>query len=231
MENVLNEQTAFTAHTAEAEKDLGAAADGQVSFGKFKDANALLKAYNSLQAEFTKRCQRVKELEGALASIDKREQEETESVLENSAPASFDTVDSNAVSDKADGNNGQTSKAVSKETEAEKSSFSDKVAEKISNGVFSNGNVNATEKGGLQNPKTLPNEQGAGERYFANTAEATPVKDEKEVLKEYLKSVLTSKPTAIIMDGGLGLKTLPKTPKTISEAGALAMELLNNHDN
>ena len=138
--------------------------------------------------------------------------------------------DSNAVSDKADGSNGQTSKAVSKEAEAEKSSFSDKVAEKISNGVFSNGTV-AMEKSGSQNPKTLPNEQGAGERYFANTAEATPVKDEKEVLKEYLKSVLTSKPTAIIMDGGLGLKTLPKTPKTISEAGALAVELLNNHDN
>lgn len=37
-----------------------------VSLGKFKDVNALLNAYNSLQSEFTKRCQRVKELENAL---------------------------------------------------------------------------------------------------------------------------------------------------------------------
>ncbi len=42
----------------------------EVSLGKFKDVNALLNAYNSLQSEFTKRCQRVKELESAL-SVDK----------------------------------------------------------------------------------------------------------------------------------------------------------------
>lgn len=42
----------------------------EVSLGKFKDVNALLNAYNSLQSEFTKRCQRVKELESAL-TVDK----------------------------------------------------------------------------------------------------------------------------------------------------------------
>ncbi len=41
-----------------------------VSLGKFKDVNALLAAYNSLQAEFTKRCQRIKELERSVA-VDK----------------------------------------------------------------------------------------------------------------------------------------------------------------
>lgn len=33
------------------------------SLGKFKDSDALLSAYNSLQAEFTRKCQRLKELE------------------------------------------------------------------------------------------------------------------------------------------------------------------------
>ena len=33
---------------------------------KFKDVTALLNAYNSLQSEFTKRCQKIKELEGRL---------------------------------------------------------------------------------------------------------------------------------------------------------------------
>lgn len=40
----------------------------EVSLGKFKDVEALLNAYNSLQAEFTKRCQRLKELEGTANS-------------------------------------------------------------------------------------------------------------------------------------------------------------------
>ena len=33
---------------------------------KFKDTDALKRAYGELQAEFTKRCQRIKELEGAI---------------------------------------------------------------------------------------------------------------------------------------------------------------------
>ncbi len=62
MEEIINEQTeAVTSHTAEAEEVLGE--ESSVSYGKFKSVEALLSAYNSLQAEFTKRCQRIKELE------------------------------------------------------------------------------------------------------------------------------------------------------------------------
>ena len=62
MEEIINEQTeTMTSQTVETEKGTGE--DGNVSYGKFKSAEALLSAYNSLQAEFTKRCQRIKELE------------------------------------------------------------------------------------------------------------------------------------------------------------------------
>lgn len=37
--------------------------DNGSPYGKFKDANSLLSAYNSLQAEFTKKCQRLNEIE------------------------------------------------------------------------------------------------------------------------------------------------------------------------
>lgn len=57
------EQTdSLNAQAAEAGMDTGAKKDA-VSYGKFKDADALYSAYNSLQAEFTRRCQRLKELE------------------------------------------------------------------------------------------------------------------------------------------------------------------------
>ncbi len=62
MEEIINEQAvASISQTAEAEEVKGE--EGKASFGKFKSAEALLSAYNSLQAEFTKRCQRIKELE------------------------------------------------------------------------------------------------------------------------------------------------------------------------
>lgn len=56
-----------------ATEEVKGVADAEISLGKFKDVTSLLKAYNSLEAEFTKRCQRIKELEGAMA-VDKAEE-------------------------------------------------------------------------------------------------------------------------------------------------------------
>ena len=64
MEQIQNEQTLENTQAVETEiKEVGESKQ-EVSLGKFKDVQALLSAYNSLQAEFTKRCQRIKELEG-----------------------------------------------------------------------------------------------------------------------------------------------------------------------
>ena len=67
MKELNNEQINVEAQPEASEKVLGEEKTG-ISLGKFKDVNALLNAYNSLQAEFTKRCQKVKELEGMLAA-------------------------------------------------------------------------------------------------------------------------------------------------------------------
>ena len=66
MEQIINEQTELKTHAVDTEKEIGEKI-GEVSFGKFKDAESLVNAYNSLQSEFTKRCQKIKELEGKLA--------------------------------------------------------------------------------------------------------------------------------------------------------------------
>lgn len=55
----LNENERVTAETAEAENDVKAAAVPE----KFKDVQTLIKAYSDLEAEFTRRSQRLKELE------------------------------------------------------------------------------------------------------------------------------------------------------------------------
>ncbi len=141
MEN-LNEQTTVTAQPAEAEEVKGVAENSGVSLGKFKDVNALLNAYNSLQAEFTKRCQRLKELEAS------------------------------ALPDKPTGATGV----------------------------------------------------GAGLR---SQSQGTTLTEDKEFLKEYLKGVMESKQTAVIMDGvGTGVSSPVKRPSTIAEAGMLAREIL-----
>ncbi|MDE7440358.1 MAG: hypothetical protein K2N23_07625 [Clostridia bacterium] len=77
----LTENERVAADTAEAEKGQAAAA-----LGKFKDVQTLMKAYSDLEAEFTRRCQRLKELEegnkakqlpdGAVASPSRKTEEE-----------------------------------------------------------------------------------------------------------------------------------------------------------
>ena len=84
MEEILNEQTQATAQTAGAEENKGAEKQA-VSLGKFKDAESLLSAYNSLQSEFTKRCQKIKELECRLSAGDKTEVPPTEETAPNKA--------------------------------------------------------------------------------------------------------------------------------------------------
>ena len=65
MEEKINEQTLSISQPATAEEQKGDAHE-EVSLGKFKDVGALLNAYNSLQSEFTKRCQKIKELESKI---------------------------------------------------------------------------------------------------------------------------------------------------------------------
>ena len=57
----------------------------------------------------------------------------------------------------------------------------------------------------------------------------TTFKDEEKVIKEYLLDVIGKKPKAIVLDGvGVGVKTPVVKPKTIEEAGNLALNILKN---
>ena len=85
MEELKNEQTEVKSHPAEAEQNEGEGV-AEVSLGKFKDVNALLSAYNSLESEFTKRCQKIKELESALSAIDKESPKAEETAKKENQP-------------------------------------------------------------------------------------------------------------------------------------------------
>lgn len=147
MGNTLNnEQITATEQVAEAEINEKCDSVDGISLGKFKDVKSLLDAYNSLQAEFTKRCQRLKELEGS-ATFDKTE-------------------------------------------------------------------------------KSVPEQAIAGNR---DDEKSITDEEKNKILQDYLKGVVGSKQTAVVIDGaGIGVRTPAKKPRTISEAGALAKEILQN---
>jgi len=142
MNNIIDEQTTVTPVACESAIKNGG--ENGVSLGKFKSVDSLLDAYNSLQSEFTKRCQKIKELEGRL-SADKPEV---------SVPT--DVSDAAAV-------------------------------------------------------KTVTEE------------------DKRKILEDYLKGVIGSKQNAVVLsDNGVGVTTPVSKPKSLSEAGILAKELLTD---
>ena len=62
-----------TSHTAEAEIERGEKVMNESPYGKFKDAKSLLKAYESLESEFTRRSQRLKAIEGEFLQRSQKE--------------------------------------------------------------------------------------------------------------------------------------------------------------
>lgn len=142
MNDIIDEQTTVTPDADEsAIKNSG---ENGVSLGKFKSVDSLINAYNSLQSEFTKRCQKIKELEGRLS--------------------------------------------------ADKSDVSV-----------------PTEKNDEASVKTVTEE------------------DKRKILEEYLKGVIGSKQNAVVLsDNGVGVTTPVSRPKSLSEAGILAKELLTD---
>ena len=66
MESTNVEFAKEASQTAGAEIEKGERANIKNPYGKFKDAESLLKAYESLESEFTRRSQRLKAIEGGL---------------------------------------------------------------------------------------------------------------------------------------------------------------------
>lgn len=66
-EKKLSEQTEADTHTAEADSNEGDKKAG-ASLKKFKNIESLLKAYENLEAEFTRKSQKLAELENLLSS-------------------------------------------------------------------------------------------------------------------------------------------------------------------
>lgn len=68
MKSIDVELTAVASQSAGAENVIGDGEQQVKPLGKFKDAQTLLKAYESLESEFTRRSQRLKAVEGELKS-------------------------------------------------------------------------------------------------------------------------------------------------------------------
>lgn len=209
-----NEQTEVAAHIAEAKENTGAAAT-EVSLGKFKDVRSLLKAYENLESEFTRRSRRLKELEGEVLrnkeEITRRgaSSENRKDLGDGSSPEKTDEI-----------KNGGGKEGKREGDLPENAAVETPVKEAESGGQIDEKNGKSAEK---EDGKTDDK---------AESAEKTEVKGEKsekaadgygdmkEIIKKYLLSVIKSRPP-VTPASGTAVVVPPRKPKSFEEAGML----------
>ena len=212
-----NEQTEVAAHIAKAKENTGAAAT-EVSLGKFKDVGSLLKAYENLESEFTRRSRRLKELEGeVLRNREEITRRGASSVIpkglgEGSSPEKADeTKSGGGEKDKREGDSPENAAAETPEKGAESDGRIDdenrKSAEKEDGKT--DGIADSAEKTDEKGEKTEKSE-GAADGYNAM----------EEIIKKYLLSIIKSRPP-VTPASGTAVVVPPRKPKSFEEAGML----------
>lgn len=188
-----------TTSTAGADIETGSVVEPNGSpIGKFKDVKSLNDAYNSLQAEFTKKCQQLSEL--------------TKQKNDNVQAPFFESENWQARLDEFFNKNPQAVKyskqiaeVVVGDKELQKGSFP--LMEAYAK-VLEQQNIN------------LLNNQQDEDKFVENLSEQT----KEKIVTDYL-SKLNVAPTLMQGFGGVSVASTVNQPKTVAEAGELAKKL------
>lgn len=225
MEELINEQAVEAAHTAEAENEKRRDTASTTSLKKFRDVESLEKAYGCLEAEFTKRSQRLKTLEGELSAL-REEKANAKNDGEKSIGSTEILTEKEATfaekrSGDGDGAEGFYSKnpeaayyarKIADFAESEKDLSDEKFLEK------------AYVKCLLDEIKSLK-EQMNDEKFLTEKIGSTTIKD--KIIKEYLVGVKNAPKTLRLMGGEGSIVVMPPVkPKTLAEASALVKDYI-----
>ena len=200
-----------------AEKEMSSSTD----LGKFKDVNALMQAYTALQAEFTRRSQRLK-----------RYEKEEENQVRDGAAAQKRTAASDMTDASAQSEQGPSSPDKESIETVDVDGEPKEMGEQETDGVRT-ANVVAEADTEENATKTAANVVGAAlkasvaEEHTPSLYEQVMASEEVrlKVIGDYLSSI--GKSGAPLIVGGRGvMQTPPKKPNSISAAGKMALAYL-----
>ncbi len=165
-------------------------AQSEGSLGKFKDAESLLKAYNNLQAEFTKKCQKLSALENEKNKTIFYEEDWNKRV------ANF----------------------LEKNPEAKK--YSKEISEKILNSPELKSSENALELAwsSIAMKNYVEPEKLASDKTFLNSYIFNNEEIKKQVLENYLKEIKTAPPVISGSRGAKLSSKEEYAPKNLNDA-------------
>ena len=184
--------------------------DANGSLGKFKDTESMLNAYNNLQAEFTKKCQKLSDVTKELQEIQKTlEQNKKEDMPLYEKENWQEAVES----------------FLSKNGKAQKYSkeISDEILQDPDLAKSPNALPLAWER--VMNKNFYSPEMLAEDKDFINEKILSKSEVKKQVLEEYFKQLQNTENPPVIARAGNTLKVTTVVPKSMSEAKAMVEEL------
>ncbi len=172
--------------------------NGSKEFGKFKDAESLLQAYNNLESEFTKKSQRLANLENEriLEAHEREKQTNIERKVED-----FTTKFELA------------------------KPFKSALKESLSNDENSNLEEVALS---LISKSYKSAQDYASDEEFLNNYIFSNKEIKEKIIKDYLKNITQNSPIKVSSSASNISLTPPSQPQTISEAGRLAKSIIKN---
>lgn len=194
-----------TSQTVATEGDFGE--KESLSLGKFSSVEDLLNAYNSLQSEFTRRSQKIKELVRENESLKKSEK----------------------ISDISDNADGRKGKIAFTETYPEAKEILPSLYETaVNSGDEAEGFLERAYVQYLKDKVKSQSDYYLSDKYILETAKTNQaVKD--GIIREYLDSVSGSKPkVGQYLGNGDGIVLPPSKPRTLQEASKIAMKIFEN---
>lgn len=252
MKDNRTKNTPVTTDTAEAEER-----EAVNGLGKFKDVKALLEAYQALEAEFTRRSQKLKELEASKEQEAPARREQTDRAQTEVKPSGEGQTSVEKGEEKVSTENGETP-----ETGREEENIAPRTAlpegtsqphalprkEVIEEVLRQNAEPeealpqtalpDGTAQGDLgkahadaaiaQAPSAEATDSDGGGAVGVTLSELSQ-QMKNAVIDEYLTAVLSKRGVPFVTGGG-AVSAARRTPKTVSEAGALANKLFKNKE-
>ena len=185
------------------------------SLGKFKNADELLKAYQMLEKEFTKKCQKIKELE---ASKDNEQISPVKTDNETNSPEdAINSISNNVLQKISIKDMGlKTEKKIANDTTAQ-------TLQSLNNTVTNENSVQEIVNTNSNSEELLLNEEFK-QLIYSNT------EIRNKFIENYLNEIQSQKQAPLMVNTkASNFCVMPKSkPQSLSDAGEIAKEMLNN---
>lgn len=217
-------------------------------FGKFKDAESLLSAYNSLQAEFTRKCQKlsqtIKDINDAKSEQPNDDPSENDMQCEEKNNAD---LDSSCDSQKQIESQNNTSLCSEEEVAFKSPDWNEKVCEflknnslaseyktEISNEILTNKDLQKNKNcldlawARVMEKEFKPVKEIVKDENFIKDQILTNEQIKQKIIEEYIENLSKNKPPKTInSSAGIGSFNIVKTPNNLTEAKNMVAEMFN----